>query len=212
MRCLIFVNLVLLVTATLSSATYHEVTLQPGPDVGKDSYISTATPSDNFGDELYLRILFYEIFDDRFEAWTLIQFNLDPYMGASVDYATLSLYCFEYESPCVAEVRRITEPWDEHTVTCYNRPGYNWDIVSETTVTSEGWIEVGVTEIVHSWLSGAFTNNGLYILAQVNPELCCAELHSSDFKVADRRPKLEIGCTHTAAAPSSYGAIKAAFR
>ena len=210
MRSLIFLNLVLLVAASLSSATDHYIELQPGPDAGKDSYISSTAPGDNFGNEPYLRI-FYQ--DGGADIWTLVQFNLDPYMGASVGYALLWLYCFEYESPCVAEVFRITESWDEHTVTFNNRPGYNLDIVSEATVTPNDWIVLDVAGIVHGWLGGLFANNGFYIRVEENPETGYAEFRSSDYTVDPyKRPAFQMLYTYTSVAPSSYGVIKAAFR
>ena len=210
MRCLICLSFALIVTASLSSATHHEVTLQPGPDAGKDSYISSAFPDSNFGDETYLTI-FYQF--SATDIRTAIQFNLDPYIGVSVDYATLWLYCYAYESPCIAEIFRINGSWDEHTLTWNNKPGFNHDIVSEAMISPNDWIEIDVAEIVQSWLSESYANNGFYIWVWEGLTLSYAEFYSSDYTVdPDWRPKLEMGYTYTGVAPSSYGAIKAAFR
>jgi hypothetical protein len=209
-RTLNLLSLIVLIFASLSSAKHHYIELQPGPDAGKDTYISSASPNENFGDVPFLLILYEESVTD---VWTLIQFNLDPYMGASVDYALLWLDCFEYESPCVAEVFRIAESWDEHTVTFNNRPGYNLDIVSEATVIPDDWMVVDVAGIIHSWLGGLFTNNGFYIRVEENPEIGYAEFRSSDYTVNPyARPELQLSYTYAGVTPSSYGSIKAAFR
>jgi hypothetical protein len=214
MRSLNLLILTALMFASISSATYHEVTLQPGPDAGKDSYIPNYDPDENFGDVPFLLILYDESESPTHDCWAIIQFNLNPYMGASVDYATLRLYCFATDGPAFdAEVFRVAGTWDEHTITFNNRPAHNLDLISEMTVTAGDWIEVDVANIVDSWLSGSFDNNGFYIWVKENPERCLADFHGSDYSGnPDRRPILEMGYTYTDVTSSSYGSIKAAFR
>lgn len=117
-----------------------------------------------------------------------IQFDLSSIpSGATIDSASLSIY-FESVNGVVVTVskRRVTESWDEATITWNNQPAYgssqgNWEI------TDLGWNTTDVTEIISQSLT---TNYGIALIWENNPSGIPDSATSSEG--ADNQPKLTI--------------------
>ena len=91
--------------------------------------------------------------------------------GTTVKNATLSIYYYYYNpthgNPVgrQLEVYRVTEDWDEDTVTYNTRPNYNTTAVASTAAPgSYGWVDFDVTSSVSSFVNGTYSNFGWKIM------------------------------------------------
>jgi hypothetical protein len=99
----------------------------------------------------------------------LIRFDLSNIpVGTTINSARLQLYITE-SSPAddvTLEVARMTEDWDETTVTWANGHQDTIEdleppITKVVGLATRVWIELSVTDLVQSWLDGDFPNYGL---------------------------------------------------
>jgi len=113
---------------------------------------------------------------------------------ATLQSATLSFYVFSPSSETV-NVHRITQPWDEMTVT-WNSFGGSYDAASAGSFVpnAAGWHSVDVKALVLGWLDGTYTDYG-FLLEQNNVSF--TSYASSEALAAFIRPKLEICYTTT---------------
>lgn len=114
--------------------------------------------------------------------------------GATLQSATFSIFVLDPSSETV-NVHRITQPWDEMTVT-WNNFGGNYDAaVASTFVPSAiGWHSVDVTALVQGWLDGTYPDYG-FLLEQSN--VTFTSYASSEHISPSIWPKLEV-CYTTA--------------
>jgi hypothetical protein len=191
------------------------VILQPGPDVGKDTYISSSAPNVNYGDLWFM----YVGDSGGTVLQTLIQFvEVDDYIGDTIDTATLSLYFIadEGSAPGVTlYMAKITEDWIEsgeggvtwNTVPDYEATFYTYDY---PTATYPGaWVDFDVTDIVSDWLDGSSDNYGLILYTDDNRNHN-GYADTCEYSEPNYRPKLEF--FNTTVESSSLGGIKAAFK
>lgn len=115
--------------------------------------------------------------------------------GSKVNSAWLELYgsgLTNYtNSKSLIQVKKITSPWSELTVTGKNKPSYGSDIITSLYVgRTEGWYKLDVTSLVQGWVNGS-PNYGLTIVPGDNQE--SATFKSSDYMDnPNLRPKLEV--------------------
>lgn len=136
----------------------------------KDTYVHEGTPTSNHGNREYLQV-FADWAHPGAEnpSYTLIRFDLAPYMGKVVDEAELRLYIiptsFQNPGPGNVDIYRIDDGWDENIVTWNNMPPDN----PHPTVTvplpphPDEWFVVPVTDFVQVWVDGVFPNHGFYL-------------------------------------------------
>ena len=87
-------------------------------------------------------------------------------------------------------VHRITEPWDEATVTANSfNDAYAPEIMGSVVSDHYGWHSVDVTALMQSWLNGTYTNYGL-LLEQNDPQATKCRIYSREYPVD--QPYLEI--------------------
>ncbi|MFP4002022.1 MAG: DNRLRE domain-containing protein, partial [Thermoplasmata archaeon] len=86
------------------------VTLQPGEDSIKDSYIDNNTAQNNHGE--YEELFVGNAVGNEWRS--LIQFDLPDDMG-EIEYATLKLYSNSHSGKVNVTISAITHPWDEGT-------------------------------------------------------------------------------------------------
>ncbi|MBN2541299.1 DNRLRE domain-containing protein [bacterium] len=165
------------VTITVNAVIVEQtLTIQPGPEEGKDSYVSSLTPAFNYSANEYLSIgqsTFSTLGVQRanyvFESYTLrsfLQFDLNALPSDSVvGSAVLKLYQTAplETSSFMIGVHQISQDWEESTITWNNQPAYL--TASESTVTVPafvtGWLSWDVTSLVQGWVNGSIANHGI---------------------------------------------------
>lgn len=194
-------------------------TLRLGSLAGKDTFISLDQPDKNFGNDSN-----FELEGDA-ETHVLLEFDLASLPpDAIVDSATLEIYLVSISgapSPATISAHRITNSWDEQTVTWdkydginpWSMPGGSHDanLINSITidVPEDSWRQLDVTSVAADWVSGAFPNYG--ILLKINGPFSTGVFVSKEDNDVALRPKLtityvcECGVFCTASpAPSGY--------
>lgn len=147
-----------------------------------------------------------------------LQFSMAGLPAQYVTNATIEVYCRVFYNGCgwpwptnpVISMRRVTQPWNEMTVTAQTSPATDPSILDTHTITVvhggtpgcphpifmefEGWLSFDVTSTYAGWVSGALTNYGVEF--RIDTPFCqngdVFEIHSSDYPNAALRPKLVL--------------------
>jgi len=160
MRCLALIITLLMVVSVFAD----EIEVQPGAEA-KDAQITSAMSNYNWGDRLYLTDNWGNCDTRGMIEFDFEEYGFDPEGNYRVNEATFSVYHI-LNSPEGATwyLYRITEEWEEMTVTYNNKPDYDEDYFSETVYSaSPSWEEFDVTNMVQSWLDGEYDNYGFYL-------------------------------------------------
>ncbi len=212
MKKIIYLSVILFFGFILNSSEAQiTITLQPGPDEGKDAMVWGAL---NLG----LNNINYGS-DDRLlvHAWTnssvpdtsrsLIEFNLSSIpAGATIINASLNLYnnpttiSFDGQhssltGPNSSVIRRITQAWDEKTVTWNTKPEFvtfNEVLLEPSTSPNEDFLNVNVTQLVQDMVDNPSLNFGFMLQLQTELEYRALVFASSDHLDATLHPKLVI--------------------
>jgi len=206
-RLLLFSTFLLLAIFSNFTHSYAEqLTIQPGPEDGKNSYISKwcGGQSKNFGDSEDIYIGYYDC--NR----GLLQFDLSSIPpDASISSAELYLYLKtssdgddDYHNTKIY-VHRVTNFWKEEEVTWKDRyrkerwdsqgGDFDWTIESSVSLMgkSSGWVSWGVTRTVKDWFNEKYINFG-FLLRQNAYNKKENRFFSSDIPWEHYRPKLVI--------------------
>ena len=180
---------------SLTYASTQYILLQPGSE-GKDSYIISTYPDDNYGILHHLYVgTFYGFGYHR----AYLQFNLSAIPAdARITDADLKLY--QYHSIGSENFQiglyKVTSNWEENTITCNLQPANSSETESFCTVYtgSTTWRSWGIDDLVQGWIDGSITNQGM-LLKSTDETLSNLGIyfHSSDYSIdTNKRPKLEI--------------------
>lgn len=198
------------------SAAGLEVELQLGPDDGKDTFVNSASPANNYGD--YIHMYVGRSTDTGADLRAFIEFTgLDQYIedGYECIEAILELTIFSVNSgPDDAyRVYRVDEEWAEDTVTWDDQPGFGGTpiIFGEPY---PGVYPIDVTAIVAQWFDGTADHHGFCFIhadeaSDVSGNFGC---WSSDDEDPDNRPHITITLIGVAVEPASFGRAKVAFK
>jgi hypothetical protein len=158
----------------------------------EDSYVREDNPGNNYGNANNFWVgessgLFSESF---------IKFNNVPEFTVIYE-AKLRLY---YNSSPInssnqinISVRRVTEAWNESTVSWSNKPAYNGNYSEVVGVTDNyGWIEWDVTGIVREWANRSYENHGFALVAENESASTVKKFFSMDSANEGLRPNLWI--------------------
>jgi hypothetical protein len=163
---LILVLFVLGVAVASSSGTDSSVSVT----AAGDSYVSSATPSSNEGDDVKLRV------DGDPSIVSYLRFVL-PVSVTGVTHATLSLHALA-DLPSGVEVHGVSSPWDEASVTFANAPAPGALVASSGPITSGAWVDIDVTPAV--------AGGGVVDLALVDPSTRAVSFDSRETSNAPR--------------------------
>jgi hypothetical protein len=193
-----------------------EVELQPGPGDGKDTFVSSANPTTNYGSHFHMYVGRSPDTGGALRAF--IEFTgLDEYIadGYTCTEAILELETFAVTSgPAeVYDVYRVEEDWDEDTIIWDYQPAFGGTPV----VFEDPWpgdFIVDITPIVAEWFNGTAEHYGICIKheneeSEENGNFGC---YSSNDSSSNDRPKLTVTLTGEAVGSASLGEIKAVFR
>lgn len=201
---------ILLLTLTVSLIS-DVVVMQPDGADGKDTYVTTAYPDDNYGN--YNVLLCGYAFTNQY--WAYIQFNeLDEpqYQGANVLSAYLSLYVIDRDGSGNFYIGFPVDPWDELSVNWNNRPGPAGAgfIPADYPVGNE-WVNYNVTTLVQAWLDGTEPHNGFILFDEDTSSQRYLRVYSSDYSQTEFAPQLIMSYEPLSLDASTWGLIKHSF-
>lgn len=207
MKLLLFLVFWLLAIFSNFTYSYAELlTIQPGPEDGKDSYISKwcGGQSKNFGNNEDIYVGYYDC--NR----GLLRFDLSSISSdASISSAELYLYLKtssdgddDYYNTKIY-VHRVTNFWKEEEVTWKDRyrkerwdsegGDFDWTIESSASVRdkSSGWVSWDVTRTVKDWFNEKYINFG-FLLRQNAYNKKENRFFSNNIPWVHYRPKLVV--------------------
>lgn len=176
----------------------------------QDAYVCDCLPdvtNPNGGPTYLYQGQYGDCFDRTLIEWDLSGLPAD----VTIVSAEVELFCegFYGVESGYATYYRITEPWDEETVTHNDCPAYSDDVVATADWPDVGtWHTVDATEFVEGWYGASFDNYGLFCHCQDTTDTCVAGYWSSNYGDSDLRPRLVIEYTATAVEGASVGEIK----
>jgi hypothetical protein len=212
-------RLLFIITLFLVSVFYAaglEVELQPGPGDGKDTFVSSASPTTNYGSHFHMYV--GRSSDTGGTLRTFIEFTgLDDYItdGYTCTEAILELETFAVTPGPADEygLYLVEEDWDEDTIIWDYQPAYGGTpVVFEDPW--EGDFIVDITSIVAEWFDGTAEHYGVCIKHEneESEETGNFACYSSNDGSSNNRPKLTVTLTGEAVGSASFGEVKAVFR
>jgi hypothetical protein len=192
---------------------YKTLSLQPGPEKGKDAMVSNLEPEKNFGDHKYFEATFLTepVLTVMRSNRSLIYFNLDTLpKSAIIKKVTLRLtydlpipFNSSYQTDTYPSAgimwyggvfQQVVEPWDENTVT--------WNTQPKTTETNQVFVppfirntnvlEYDVTRLFVPVAATSVPNHGILFKLWPVEKFPGFRFASSDYATANMRPKLTI--------------------
>ncbi|MBU2634172.1 MAG: DNRLRE domain-containing protein [Nanoarchaeota archaeon] len=155
----------------IESQQQQIITIQPGPNDGKDAYVmlqvmtsgDTLHTNENYGDENAFNVTDYY---NPFASWTTImkersffQFTIPSYIEDVVN-ATLCMQGVSSDLINV-QVRRVMDYWGESTITWNNQPSYTSYVYDNKNAPYPAdWTYFDVTDLVQKWIDGVYPNYG----------------------------------------------------
>src|SRR6218665_742122 len=191
--------------------------LQPDSACGKDAILHGLASQRhvNYGSNPQFGILSWTFLGLPGNVRNVVEFDLSSIpAGATIDSAFLSLYAWPYTSTGfsthstlsgsnAAWIRRVTSPWNEHTVTWSTQPGTtttNQFSMHASTSATENYTHMNVTALVKDMVNNPATSFGFLMQEQTESYYRRLNFCSSDYPTPSMRPKLEVyfqGVLHT---------------
>lgn len=199
---------ILLTTAFAAAFTTNAqtiLTLQPGPEEGKDAKIWSVEHNVNFGDFTEVRIMAWTWDGESGIERTLMEFDLSQIpQNAEICYAHLSLFAnstasSQYNSslsgPNISLIRRVISPWEEDLVTWDSEPAtttVNQVTIPESEEDYEDVLDIDVTELVKDIVADPANSFGFEFRLEVEEHYRRRVFAMSDFEDPTHYPKLEV--------------------
>lgn len=158
-----------------------------------DAYVSSKYPDTNYYLNTYLRTGYDADYNIR---RSYVKFDLPSYFEkVNADQITSSFISIRKYSGATPSVRayRVTSPWSSSTITWNNKPGYTTTNASTiSTLYSNDWYRLNVTQIIQSWVSRSYSNYG-FVLKDTNESNSnqWTTFYSSD-AASPNKPELHI--------------------
>jgi hypothetical protein len=194
----------------------YTLSLQPGPEQGKDAMISNLEPDKNFGDYKYFEATYLS--ESQLTVMrsnrSLIFFDLSSLpSGAKINKVVLRLV---YEKPIPfdetlfptvapasgiawygAVLQQITEPWEENGVTWNKQPKTTEanQVFIPPFIRNTNVLEIEVTKLFVSNLASPLPNHGILFKLWPAEKFPGFRFVSSDYPEPSWRPKLNIQYT-----------------
>lgn len=123
---------------------------------------------------------------------SLVRFDLAAIpSNARVQSATLSIYLYSADAAHTVTVHRITQTWDENSVTWLTfGNAFDVSVSGSYATNATGWRTADVTTLVQSWVAGSAANFGL-LLNDPSP-IGSGTYYSSEYGEVALRPKLLV--------------------
>ena len=181
------------------------IVLQPDAIQGKDAYLRSLSPNDNFGAHPDLAAHAWTFDGNEVIARGIIDFDLSGIPGgATINAARLSLY--SYNSPAngahstlsgsnESTISRVTSSWDENTVTWNNQPStttQNQVLLPASTNPIQDYPNIDVTDLVQDMIDDPGNSHGFLFKLVTEQYYRRMLFASSDNADPALHPKLEI--------------------
>lgn len=171
------------------------MTIQPGPSYGKDAFVSSMDPAENYKE--------YELDIGKSTGAkhrTFIQFDLLSFIpgNAVITNAILRLYQYDLKGTENLSIgaHRVTQEWKEDTITFENQPKALDKIEHSTNITTKPvggeWKDWYLGDLVQGWLDGSIKNYGILLKAVDETINTLASFRASEYSNPSERPKLVI--------------------
>ncbi|MCX6233898.1 MAG: PKD domain-containing protein [Bacteroidetes bacterium] len=205
---LIFLSIILYCKCTIFSQTI--IILQPDAEEGKDAPISDYNPNTNDGSRNELTALAWTQQGIPFLCRGVIEFDLTIIPeGSIITDALLSLFNNPESSSNNGEhsslsgsnacrILRITEEWDEFTVTWNNQPSVttlHQVTLPQSIDPHQDYEDIDVTQLVIDMIDNSEVSHGFMIRLITEEYYRCMTFASSDYTDPDLYPKLAITFT-----------------
>jgi hypothetical protein len=183
----------------------YSVVLRPDKNDCKNALIVSNLPNANYANHPDFASIAWTNNDNPVNARSFIQFDLSAIPeGATINSAKLSLYA--YNSPSNGShstingsnesyLRRITEPWNEDSVTWNKKPAtsnINQVLLPQSTSSSQSYIDIDVSKLVADMLNDEKGNHGFALQLANESYYRRMVFASSANNNINLRPKLEI--------------------
>jgi len=123
----------------------------------RDAYVSLFNPDNNYGGAATISVgHFGTVYDNRFTR-SFMYFDLSQLSGRNVERARLVMsYGVHSPNPLDLRISRVTQNWNEGTITWNNQPDINEAVSANFTEsgTGAGWSNYDITNIILNILSG----------------------------------------------------------
>ncbi len=199
-RIKFLVTAMAILTAQPYLMSQFSTTIQPGPSDGKDACIVNDSPTTNRGDVAHM-YGWAGTSGGSSHIWrVLFDFDLAALPAdAVIDTATLYLYHYpglnnDYREANILHIEKITESWDEGTVTWNTEPSVSTvDRVTVPEITSAMEdIVVDITALVQDRWANPSTTYGFRLKQATETPYRGVRFCSSDHSDTSLRPKLVI--------------------
>lgn len=138
-----------------------------------DAMVRSGYPDTNYGNFPYVRVGYY---GSSQVMRGLVRFDLSGIpSGTPIRQAVLWLYVYSsYDPPGTSRIiaiYRVTGSWTEGGVTWSTKPGWSSMYYSTLSVPHADyrWYSVDVTNLVREWVSGQYSNYGVWVLGNESP-------------------------------------------
>ena len=180
--------------------TLDTLVLQPGPNEGKDVFVSTIWGGEyvNHGDEVWLNVSCANNNVDI--ARVYIQFDISSIPRSSnIESAIFSIYGQEStrEGNFVVAAKRVKEAWNESNANWHNKSDFDSYIYDEATPRYRNQndpVNFDLTRLTQEWINRTYNNYGFVLMLKEETGNKIGFFTSSDLEElgAERRPKLTI--------------------
>jgi PKD repeat protein len=206
-RYFLILIVALTVGYTIPTQSQTTIILQPGHDDGKDAVIGTYYPDQNYYYHIDYIAMAWTIGGDPYVDRSLIEFDLSVVpSGASIINVSLSLYNSpdptnnhgEHSSlsgPNTCWLQRITDEWDEYTVTWNNQPStttLHQVTLKQSVDPHQDYEDIDVTQLIKDIIDNPETGHGIMIRLITEEYYRCMIFASSDHPDPSLHPKLAI--------------------
>jgi len=192
------------------NSQYQVITLQPGPEAGKDAMISNLEPDKNFGAHKYFEATFLSepVLTVMRLNRSLIFFNLNQVPKSAIIKKVMLRLTYDLPIPWDSSqvvptsssnliggvLQQITAPWEEGTVTWNNQPASIEanQVFIPPFIRNSNIIEVDVTRLFVSPNASPLANHGMKFKLSNEENFPGFRFASSDFPEPLMRPKLTI--------------------
>lgn len=178
------------------------ITLQPGPESGKDAFVFDLMPATNYGDYIDF-ISFYWTFQNQVGSGnSLIQFDLSQLpKSIEIQHASMDLFHSPGNSNSghfgqnACYIKKITSKWDESRITWNSAPKTSTSsqiYLQESMDPDENYYDIDITSFVKNWYEDPQSNFGMMLRLQSQNLYSSMKFCSSDHPDPSLRPRLLV--------------------
>lgn len=160
-----------------------------GANATADTYLSSASPSNNFGATTVINV--------GGGNTALIQFDLSGLpaglAGSNINKATMTFYVNTAAIAGAVDISQVTSAWTETGVNNANRPTYlSPFLLGVPTIASRQYVTVDVTQLVKDWVTGVAQNYGVQISAAASAPTTTIVLDSKESQTTSHPAFLDV--------------------